>query len=420
MTGFRLGSIARVIGVTLGFMLVHAHGSAGDTWKGSSTRKDGVLHVMSPAAPAEGISEIWLKESWRIGGRTENSDEMFGVIVRIASDSQGAIYLLDRQLSEVRVFSDHGEYLRTIGREGEGPGEFRRPADMFFLPDGKLAVMQIHPPKIILLSPEGVPQGELPFPRSEAAQVLRRALPSGDRIVLVRRTQEFFDDKYTIHASIDIMDYEGAILATLESRAFDLVFANFKLREQDFDSFQARLAVGPAGRIYTCPDRRPYRIHVWTPDGELTRVIEREYVSYKRNDSERQRVQRIWDMYARAYRETRGEIDDYDKDIRAVYPRPEGFWVLTSRGEREREPGVLGVFDVFDNEGRFQQQMKLHGQGDPREDSYYFIGQRLYVVTNVVGADAASRGGMEGSEDKEPEPTAIICYELGEAVASKE
>jgi hypothetical protein len=264
-----------------------------------------------------------------------------------------------------------------------------------------------------------VPQGELPYPQSEAAQVLRRALPAGDRVVLVRRTQEFFDDRYAIHASIDIMAQDGSLVANLESSSFELVFANFKLREQDFDNFQRRLAVGADGGIYTCPGRRPYRINVWNQEGRLQRVIERDYDSYKRNAEEREHEQRIWDMYARGYRETSGEIDDYDKDIRAVYPRNDGLWVLTSRGERLRGDGVLGVFDVFDVEGRFEQQVRLRGEGDPKEDSYYFSGDRLYVVTNILSADASSRGGMEGSEDAEPEPTEIICYAIGEPLPSK-
>jgi len=406
-------------GAAVFLLLAPAPRATAGTWQGTQIERDGVQVVHSPENPAEGSAEIPLHELWRVGGDTENDTEMFGVIVRICSDAQGNIYLLDRQLSEVRVFSRQGKYLRTIGREGEGPGEFRRPADMFFLPDGNLAVMQIHPPKIVVLSPDGVPQGEMPFPEAKGAQVLRRAAPAGDRIVLIRRQQEFFDDRYTIHASIDIVGHDGSLVATLESSSFDLVFAKFQLREQDFDRFQRRLAVGADGHIYTCPDRRPYRINVWEPDGRLVRVIERDFDSWKRNADEREHEQHIWDMYARAYRETTGEIDDYDKDIRGVYPRADGLWVLTSRGERERDPGVLGVFDVFDTEGRFQQQLKLRGEGDPKEDSYYFSGDRLYVVTNVVSADASARGGVEGSEDTEPKPTEVICYEIGAPMASQ-
>ena len=46
----------------------------------------------------------------------------FGAIeVQAASD--GTIYVLDKQAVEVRVFDSGGQYLRTIIRQGEGPGE---------------------------------------------------------------------------------------------------------------------------------------------------------------------------------------------------------------------------------------------------------------------------------------------------------
>ena len=47
----------------------------------------------------------------------------FGNIRGVQSASDGTIYVLDGQAEEVRIFSPDGEYLRTIVRRGEGPGE---------------------------------------------------------------------------------------------------------------------------------------------------------------------------------------------------------------------------------------------------------------------------------------------------------
>ena len=46
----------------------------------------------------------------------------FGVIGAITTDAASNVYLLDRQLAEVKVFSPDGDYLRTIGHEGEEMG----------------------------------------------------------------------------------------------------------------------------------------------------------------------------------------------------------------------------------------------------------------------------------------------------------
>jgi streptogramin lyase len=52
----------------------------------------------------------------------------------------GTVYVLDGSAMAVRVFGPRGEFLRSIGRGGEGPGEFRRPMQIIIAPDGGLWV----------------------------------------------------------------------------------------------------------------------------------------------------------------------------------------------------------------------------------------------------------------------------------------
>ena len=92
---------------------------------------------------------------------------LFGVIAQLVEDDAGNIYLLDGQLSEIQVFSRQGEWLRTIGREGEGPGEFRNGSDLSRGPDGNLGVVQIFPGRIVKLTLEGDPAGNFPLPKVE-------------------------------------------------------------------------------------------------------------------------------------------------------------------------------------------------------------------------------------------------------------
>lgn len=64
----------------------------------------------------------------------------FGDITSVVADEAGRVYVADRIGSLVRVYGPDGGYLATIGREGEGPGEFLWPADLSFGPDGTLYV----------------------------------------------------------------------------------------------------------------------------------------------------------------------------------------------------------------------------------------------------------------------------------------
>ena len=165
-----------------------ATGASAGSWKGEETRDEaGVLQIMNPATGMEEPTTIELDELWRLGGDSEDEDEFFGVILQIATDTDGNIYVLDSQLSEVKVYDSNGEWTNSIGREGEGPGEFRRPNDMFMLQDGTIGVMQSVPGKIIKLTTTGDPAGDVALPEPEGGgfQMLRGGTTLGDNLLVL-------------------------------------------------------------------------------------------------------------------------------------------------------------------------------------------------------------------------------------------
>jgi hypothetical protein len=396
-------------------------------WKGQETTKDGALHIMNPAEAMEKPGEVKMKELWRLGGETDDEDEFFGVIVRITSDSQGNIYALDSQLSEVKIYSPDGEYLNSIGREGEGPGEFRRPGDMFFLPDGNLGILQSIPGKIVQLTTAGDPAGEFPVPQPEGGgfQILRGAQLVGQNLALVRMTQEINQEQQSVKLifGIDLINSKGELLSNMETKIAPLNFANAIVTEDMFDTFENRWTGAQDGRVFAAPDRDNYIIKVWNSDGKLDRIITREYQHYKRSAEQKEKQKQTWQSFLTRIPNADLRISDIDKDIQTIYTRDDGsLWVLSSRGARDRPAGSLGTFDVFDKTGKFVRQVTLHGQGDPREDAYFFVGDRVYVVTGFLNAAIAAQGGAAGEEEEEteePMPMEIICYRIDEPVVAK-
>lgn len=74
-------------------------------------------------------------------GELEGPDEyLFGRIGSLAVDEDRNVYVFDTQAFGVRVFDAAGAYIETLGREGEGPGEFARPETIAMIPDGRLLV----------------------------------------------------------------------------------------------------------------------------------------------------------------------------------------------------------------------------------------------------------------------------------------
>ena len=65
---------------------------------------------------------------------------LFGRIVGVAVGPGDVTYVADAIGSTVRAFDTDGQYLKTIGSEGDGPGEFRRLLGIDIDPSGDLVV----------------------------------------------------------------------------------------------------------------------------------------------------------------------------------------------------------------------------------------------------------------------------------------
>ncbi|MFQ5599102.1 MAG: 6-bladed beta-propeller [Candidatus Krumholzibacteriia bacterium] len=383
------------------------------SWNGQDVQKHGVLYVMNPATGMQPPATIELRELWRLGGDSESDEEFFGVIESIATDAQGNVYVLDAQLSEIKIYDQNGQYLNTIGREGEGPGEFRRPSDMFFMPDGCIGVMQRVPGKIVMLTPDGEPAGDFPLPAPDGGgfQMLFGGRRAGSHIILVRHLQSRSKGKVTQKVSLDGMDMQGRILNSYTTYTRELKLANRVLEEDSFLTFDraGRWGVGTDGRVYVLAGGLDYEITLFKADGTLDRVVRREYARRKRRQEEIDELRNLWVAFA-----ARLVIAAADPDISGIYPRDDGtLWVLTSHGSRMLPAGLLGVFDIFDSRGRYVREVALRGQGDPQMDGYFFVGDRLYVVTGWRPARQALLAmGRSKHEAAEATPMELNCYRV--------
>ncbi|MCY3942393.1 MAG: 6-bladed beta-propeller [Gemmatimonadetes bacterium] len=88
-------------------------------------------------------------------GELDGPEELlFGSIWSIAVDDDHNVYVFDGQAQEVRVFDSAGVYVETLGRPGEGPGEFSRAEAIAMLADGRLVVRNPGNQRLEVFGPE--------------------------------------------------------------------------------------------------------------------------------------------------------------------------------------------------------------------------------------------------------------------------
>jgi hypothetical protein len=132
-----------VIGLALLTFLTAPAAAGQDKWKGTVVKEGDVTVVKNPKEPLYKTPVIELKEDLSLGGPEAQGDYAFGQVRTFVVDEAGSIYVLDSQASHVKVFDASGKYVRTIGRQGQGPGELELPMTLSFnRTSGELAVHQ--------------------------------------------------------------------------------------------------------------------------------------------------------------------------------------------------------------------------------------------------------------------------------------
>jgi hypothetical protein len=96
-----------------------------------------------------------VQEELRIGTESGNEDYMFGDIKDIAIGTEGRIFVADQQGPIVKMYDKEGKFIRNVGKEGRGPGEYTGISGMKTFQDGRVAIWNVGLTNINVFSPEG-------------------------------------------------------------------------------------------------------------------------------------------------------------------------------------------------------------------------------------------------------------------------
>jgi len=116
---------------------------------------DGVTFVHNPATPQHPKRTLALEEDFTFKEKDEMGEIRIFKPGRFTVDAQDNVYIQDESDMAIKVFDPQGKYLRTIGRKGNGPGEFENIGYLIVLPDGRLMVTDYGNRRTSFLDTEG-------------------------------------------------------------------------------------------------------------------------------------------------------------------------------------------------------------------------------------------------------------------------
>lgn len=117
----------------------------------------GVQVIEYPAAVLEKSAafELAASPTFRLGAESGPPELQFTRIRGALRLEDGSTAILDRDARAVRLVNENGTFLRSIGREGAGPGEFLSPSLLIHKQEGFIVVWDSDKNQLITFQPNG-------------------------------------------------------------------------------------------------------------------------------------------------------------------------------------------------------------------------------------------------------------------------
>jgi len=115
----------------------------------------GVRIVTVDPLASDAVCSLGDEATFYLGDSEESEEQWFSRVLGVARLSDGSVAVADDYSMQVRIFDPSGAHVRTMGREGEGPGEFKRLWLMWRLPGDTLWVGDYRPWRYHVYSSDG-------------------------------------------------------------------------------------------------------------------------------------------------------------------------------------------------------------------------------------------------------------------------
>jgi len=321
----------------------------------------------NPKSPDGRIWTISFKEDLIIGVKEGDENYMFGDRIEFNVDNEGNIYAVDWDRKRIQKYGPDGTYILTIGRDGQGPGEFINPWKPYFNRQGNLYIRDIANHKVSFFDLKGELITEIKLPEKvDGIQINSR----GDYVGGITDIQVDPKSKKTTYShSYGLFDQElnpiGVFLQTtwtsslLKGRDPDSL-AEFLAETMSKNAYSPEVThiLGRDDRIYLgYPES--YEIKVYSPEGKPEKLIRKDQPlqpvteSYKKDfaaSQEKDFLVYVADLYPESVRKKALSLIRYPKYLPAYQK-----FVLLDNGWLavvvDVVKGGLTKLDFFDENG---------------------------------------------------------------------
>ena len=358
----------------------------------TTQKSDDVVVVSNPKTP-ETKMQIVFTEELSIGEAEGDENYMFGQNIVFNTDKDGNFYVSDVAAHRVLKYNPEGKYLLTVGREGQGPGEFGSLSFVGFDKDNNIYTLDAVNNRISFFDREGKYIKQIGMTERYSTIIFnskgfiignKSSVSEEGNIQKQIQLHGLFDDKFNLVAELYKDETELPLPTGLDMSSM----AGYIAKVFSIMAFrpQAITALAKNDFIYLgYPDK--YEINVYSPEGRLLKKITREYdpIPVSKKDKEtfvKMASENLPSLFTEDIREKAFQNVKYPK----YKPAYQGFtlmengWLAVIVDSVEDEYTLL---DLFDQEGKYIAHFKTPVPAEGLLAGFLFFknGKAYSVVT---------------------------------------
>ena len=316
------------------FLLLVSCGQQKTIWEGKIEKENGITIVENPKEPMHGEDAFILEEELSIGVADGAEEYMFLDAREVAVDNRERIFVSDRRGIYIKVFDKFGKYITTIGRQGQGPGEFGRVTNIQITARNELMVHDRSTRRLSFFSLDGE---YLRTEQLKEIQALRVKVNSKGNYFV--RTLDF--DSATFSSATELKMYGSDL-------AFISIIAKDKYWSQKAPLQPSMTSKFLSSDSIICGFRESYEFQFLDSEGKIVRKVSRDYNPIEISEEEK----------TKRKLPNSSELPKYFPAFQDFSIDEEGR-IYVQLFERQMD-GDKFYYDVFDPEGRYIAQVQLN------------------------------------------------------------
>ncbi|MFX0198931.1 MAG: 6-bladed beta-propeller [Candidatus Hodarchaeota archaeon] len=338
-------SIALLLSI---FIILVSCGKQKTEWQGTIEEVDGVTVVTNPKEPMYGEKIFEIEEELSIGVAEGAEEYMFQDAREVVVDNSERIFVSDFRNVHIRVFDRFGNYVTTIGRKGQGPGEFGQITNIQITPRDELMVHDRYTRRLSFFSLDG---DYLRMEQLKEIQAGRVKVDSKSNYFV--RTYDF--EEGTFNAAVELKKY-GPNFEFLDTIAKD-----------KYRSIQVPLQPGMASKFLpsdsiVCGFRESYEFQILDSEGNVIQRVSKDYIPVEISEEEK------------AIRHL-----PQSNELPSLFPAFQDFSVdeegrIYAQTFERQWAGDKFYYDVFDSNGKYICKVQLNSL--PR----YWKNKKMYTT----------------------------------------